>query len=60
MIYENRDIEYIIITIQDLLFDISITKADLERKDLWGGRYDNLKQMANDLEQALNLINKYI
>jgi len=60
MIYENKDIEYIIITIQDLLFDISITKADLERKDLWGGRYDNLKQMANDLEQALNLINKYI
>ena len=60
MIYENRDIEYIIITIQDLLFDISITKADLERKDLWGGRYDNLKQMANVLKQALNLINKYI
>ena len=60
MIYDNKDIAITIKTIEDLLFDIGIAKAELERKDLLNNNYSKLRALAIDLQAAHNLIDKYI
>ena len=59
MIYENKDIAFMISTIEDLLFEIGILKTDFERKDLSNKNYNELKQIATDLETAYKLIEKH-
>ena len=60
MIYENKDILIANVTIIEVLFDIGTAKADLERKDLSGMSYEELKQIATDLQIAFSLIDKHI
>ena len=60
MIYENKDILIANVTIIESLFDIGTARADLERKDLSGMSYEELKQIATDLQIAFSLIDKYI
>ena len=60
MIYENKDILIANVTIIESLFDIGTAKADLERKDLSGMSYEELKQIATDLQIAFSLIDKHI